>query len=146
MDNEIPGMNKGRIARALQKEGIEQVRFFNTDGALGYHPDDSYFAEKMITLARLKNWAMEKLSTLDVSSAVKRANEIGFDQVEMIQDDKRRWALYLKPENKPGYSIYPDKEDINRFSPRSSSRWIISARYGWSWRTSIMRWRKSNLT
>ena len=56
----------------------------------------------MITLARLKNWAMEKLSTLDVSSAVKRANEIGFDQVEMIQDDKRRWALYLKPKIKPG--------------------------------------------
>ena len=46
----------------------------------------------MITLARLKNWAMEKLSTLDVSSAVKQANEIGFDHVEMIQDDKKRWA------------------------------------------------------
>ncbi|WP_342975277.1 MutS N-terminal domain-containing protein [Phocaeicola dorei] len=115
VDNEIPGMNKGRIMRALQKEGIEQVRFYNTDGALGYRPDDSYFAEKMITLARLKNWAMEKLSTLDVASAVKRANEIGFDQVEMIQDDKRRWALYIKPENKNGYSIYPDKEDVNRF-------------------------------
>ena len=25
-DNEIPGMNKGRIMRALQKDGIEQVR------------------------------------------------------------------------------------------------------------------------
>lgn len=115
VDNEIPGINKGRIARALQKEGIEQVRFYNTDGALGYRPDDSYFAEKMITLARLKNWTMEKLSTLDVDAAVKRANEIGFDQVEMIQDDKRRWALYIKPENKNGYSIYPDKEDVNRF-------------------------------
>ena len=115
VDNEIPGMNKGRIMRALQKEGIEQVRFYNTDGALGYRPDDSYFAEKMITLARLKNWAMEKLSTLDVASAVKQANEIGFDHVEMIQDDKKRWALYIKPENKSGYSIYPDKEDINRF-------------------------------
>ncbi len=115
VDNEIPGMNKGRIARALQKEGIEQVRFYNTDGALGYRPDDSYFAEKMITLARLKNWTMEKLSTLDVDAAVKRANEIGFDQVEMIQDDKMRWALYIKPENKNGYSIYPDKEDVNRF-------------------------------
>lgn len=34
---------------------------------------------------------------------------------EMIQDDKKRWALYIKPENKSGYSIYPDKEDINRF-------------------------------
>lgn len=114
-DNEIPGMNKGRILRALQKEGIEQVRFYNTDGALGYRPDDSYFAEKMVTLARLKNWSMEMLSTLDVSSAVKRANEVGFDQVQMIQDDKKRWALYIKPENKSGYSIYPDKEDVNRF-------------------------------
>lgn len=114
-DNEIPGMNKGRILRALQKEGIEQVRFYNTDGALGYRPDDSYFAEKMVTLVRLKNWSMEMLSTLDVSSAVKRANEVGFDQVQMIQDDKKRWALYIKPENKSGYSIYPDKEDVNRF-------------------------------
>ena len=35
VDNEIPGMNKGRIMRALQKDGIEQVRFYNTDGALG---------------------------------------------------------------------------------------------------------------
>lgn len=34
---------------------------------------------------------------------------------EMIPDDKRRWALYIKPENKEGYSIYPDKEDVNRF-------------------------------
>lgn len=115
VDNEIPGMNKGRIARALQKEGIEQIRFYNTDGALGYRPDDSYFAEKMITLARLKSRTMEMLSTLDVASAVKRANEVGFDQVEMIQDDKKRWALYIKPENKSGYSIYPDKEDVNRF-------------------------------
>ena len=114
-DNEIPGMNKGRIERALQKEGIEQVRFYNTDGALGYRPDDGYFAEKLVTLARLKNWSMEMLSTLDVSSAVKRANEVGFDQVQMIQDDKRRWALYIKPENKSGYSVYPDKEDVNRF-------------------------------
>ena len=115
MDNEIPGMNKGRIARALQKEGIEQVRFFNPDGALGYRPDDSYFAEKQVSLARLKNWTLEMLSTLDVSPAVRRANEVNFDRAEMIQDDKKRWALYIKPENKKGYSIYPDKEDVNLF-------------------------------
>lgn len=115
VDNEIPGMNKGRIARALQKEGIEQVRFFNPDGALGYRPDDSYFAEKQVSLARLKNWTLEMLSTLDVSPAVRRANEVNFDRAEMIQDDKKRWALYIKPENKKGYSIYPDKEDVNLF-------------------------------
>ena len=115
VDNEIPGMNKGRIARALQKEGIEQVRFFNPDGALGYRPDDSYFAEKQVSLARLKNWTLEMLSTLDVSPAVRRANEVNFDRAEMIQDDKKRWALYIKPENKKGYNIYPDKEDVNLF-------------------------------
>ena len=115
VDNEIPGMNKGRIARALQKEGIEQVRFFNPDGVLGYRPDDSYFAEKQVSLARLRNWTLEMLSTLDVSPAVRRANEVNFDRAEMIQDDKKRWALYIKPENKKGYSIYPDKEDVNLF-------------------------------
>lgn len=76
VDNEIPGMNKARIGRVLRRDGIESVRFFNPDGALGYRPDDSYFAEKQVTLARLKNWAMETLSTLDVTSAVKRANDV----------------------------------------------------------------------
>lgn len=115
VDNEIPGMNKARIGRALRREGIETVRFFNPDGALGYRPDDKYFAEKQVSLARLNNWALEVLSTLNVSPAVKRANEIGFDKIQMIQDDKNRWALYIKPEHQRGYSIYPDKEDINRF-------------------------------
>lgn len=115
VDNEIPGMNKARIGRALRREGIESVRFFNPDGALGYRPDDSYFAEKQVTLARLKDWAMETLSTLDVTFAVRRANDVNITRAEMIPDDKRRWALYIKPENKEGYSVYPDKEDVNRF-------------------------------
>lgn len=115
VDNEIPGMNKARIGRALRREGIETVRFFNPDGALGYRHDDRYFAEKQVSLARLNNWALEVLSTLNVSPAVKRADEIGFDKIQMIQDDKNRWALYIKPEHQSGYSIYPDKEDINRF-------------------------------
>lgn len=115
VDNEIPGMNKARIGRVLRREGIESVRFFNPDGALGYRPDDSYFTEKQVTLARMKNWAMETLSTLDVASAVKRANDVNITRAEMIPDDKRRWALYIKPENKEGYSVYPDKEDVNRF-------------------------------
>lgn len=113
--NEVPGMSKERIEKALRNMDIQHVQFFNTDGALGYRPDDSYFAEKEITVARLRNWALETLSTLDPSAAVKQAHELGFDQVQMIQDDKNRWALYIKPENGEGYSIYPDKEDVNRF-------------------------------
>ena len=69
----------------------------------------------LVALARLKNWEMQELSTLDVAPAVKQACEVGFDRVQMIQDDKNRWALYIKPENESGYSVYPDKEDVNRF-------------------------------
>ena len=33
----------------------------------------------------------------------------------MVQDDKNRWALFIKPEGKAGYSVYPEKDDLNRF-------------------------------
>lgn len=115
VDNEIKGMNKQRIQKALEREGIETVRFYNPDGALGYRPDDSYFADKQVDIARLKNWSLEHLSTLDASPAIERAKDIGFSQIQMIQDDKNRWALYIKPEGQNGYSVYPDKADINQF-------------------------------
>lgn len=115
VDNEIKGMNKQRIQKALEREGIETVRFYNPDGALGYRPDDSYFADKQVDIARLRNWSLEHLSTLDASPAIERAKDIGFSQIQMIQDDKNRWALYIKPEGQSGYSVYPDKADINQF-------------------------------
>ena len=115
VNNEIKGMSKQRIQSALEKSGIENVRFYNPDGALGYRPDDRYFAEKQIEVARLKNWALETLSTIDAHPAVKQADKPGFEQVQMVQDDKNRWALFIKPEGKAGYSVYPDKDDLNRF-------------------------------
>lgn len=62
VNNEVSGMSKQRIEHALQKEGFQSVKFYNPDGALGYHPDDSYFAGKDITVARLKNWQLEDIS------------------------------------------------------------------------------------
>lgn len=115
VSNEIKGMSKQRIQSALQKSGIEHVRFYNPDGALGYRPDDRYFAEKQIEVARLKSWTLETLSTIDAHPAVKQAYDLGFEQIQMVQDDMNRWTLYIKPEGKSGYSIYPDKDDLNRF-------------------------------
>lgn len=109
VDNEIPGMNKARIGRALRKEGIEQVRFYNTDGALGYRPDDSYFAEKQVALARMKNWTMEMLSTLNVDEAVRRAHEVGFDRVQMIQDDKTAGRFTSSPKTGAGTASIPTR-------------------------------------
>ena len=115
VNNEVQGMSKVRIQKALEREGMETVRFYNPDGALGYRPDDSYFADKQVDIARLKNWSLEHLSTLDASPAIERAKDVGFSQVQMIQDDQNRWALYLRPEGQQGYSVYPDKADINQF-------------------------------
>ena len=117
INNEVPGMSKQRIEKALRKEGIENVRFFNPDGALGYRPDDSYFAEKKIAVAKLRNWSLEELSVLDASVAVQQANVRGFEQIQMVQDNNNRWALYIKPEGKEAFSVYPDKNDLNRFFP-----------------------------
>lgn len=115
VNNEIKGMSKQRYASALQKEGYDTVRFYNPDGALGYRPDDSYFADKKITVSRLKNWSLEDLSSLDSSEAVAHSKEVGFDTVQMLKDDKDRWALYIKPEGKDGFAVYPDKGDLNQF-------------------------------
>lgn len=115
VNNEIKGMSKQRIQSALEKSGIENVHFYNPDGALGYRPDDRYFAEKQIEVARLKNWALETLSTIDANPAVKQADKPWFEKIQMVQEDKNRWALFIKPEGKAGYSVYPEKDDLNRF-------------------------------
>ena len=115
VNNEIRGMSKRRIQTALEKNGVETVRFYNPDGALGYRPDDRYFAGKQIEVVGLKNRSFETLSTIDATAAIRQADRPEFEQVQMVQDDSSRWALYIKPEGKEGYSVYPDKDDLNRF-------------------------------
>ncbi len=115
VNDEVQGMSKQRIEHALQKEGLETVKFYNPDGALGYRPDDGYFAGKDITVARLKNWKLEDISKIDVSDAVAQSKQVGFDRIQMVQDDNKRWAMYIKPEGQKAFSIYPDKADLNRF-------------------------------
>ena len=115
VNNEIPGMNKQRIETALHKEGFDTVVFYNTDGALGYKKDDSYFADKEIVVAKLNNWKIDETTRLDVTDAVERAGNVDFDKILMLKDDDGKWALFLKAENEPSFSIYPDKTDTNRF-------------------------------
>lgn len=115
VNNELPGLSKLRISKALQKEGIQDIKFFNPNGALGYRPDDKYFADKQITLARLKNWNIESLSHLDPEPAVVHADRMRFEQVQMIQDDEMKWTLYIKPEGQKGYCVYPERADLNQF-------------------------------
>ena len=115
VDNEIPGMNKKRIDHALQKEGFETVNFYNTDGSLGFRPDDSYFDGKEVSVSKLNKWELEDITKLDVTDAVKRSGAVDFDKVLMLKDDEGKWAMYIKPENEKAFSVYPSKEDLNKF-------------------------------
>jgi len=111
----IPGFNKEKITAALMAQGASYVRFYNKDGQLRYHPDDSYFADKQVYSARLDGREIRNVSTFDVGEAVRRATEVRFERTQMLRDDIDGWVLYLKPESGPSFSIRPDKNDINRF-------------------------------
>ena len=115
VDNEIPGMNKKRIEHALQKEGYESVKFYNTDGSLGFRPDDSYFDGKDVSVSKLNKWELDDITKLDVTDAVKHSGAVDFDKVLMLKDDEGKWAMYIKPENEKAFSVYPNKEDLNKF-------------------------------
>lgn len=58
---------------------------------------------------------MEDISKIDGSDAVSQSKQVGFDRIQMVQDDNKRWAMYIKPEGQKAFSIYPDKADLNRF-------------------------------
>lgn len=113
--NNLPGFSKTRIESALRAQGATFVRFFNKDGLLGFRPDDCYFEGKEVTTAKLEGKELRTLSHIDVSEAVKNATTVQFDRIQMLRDDDGRWALYLKPQGETSFSVYPDKEDVNRF-------------------------------
>lgn len=113
--NNLPGLSKTRIESALRAQGATFVRFFNKDGLLGFRPDDSYFEGKEVTTAKLEGKELRTLSYIDVSEAVENATSVQFDRIQMLRDDDGRWALYLKPQGETSFSVYPDKEDVNRF-------------------------------
>lgn len=113
--NNLPGFSKTRIDSALRVQGATFVRFFNKDGLLGFRPDDSYFEGKEVTTVKLEGKELRTLSYIDVSEAVENATSVQFDRIQMLRDDDGRWALYLKPQGETSFSVYPDKEDVNRF-------------------------------
>ena len=46
---------------------------------------------------------------------MKRSGAVDFDKVLMLKDDEGKWAMYIKPENEKAFSVYPNKEDLNKF-------------------------------
>lgn len=60
VNNEVPGMSKDRIKRALEQAGFENVNFYNPDGALGYRLMTAILQEKESRFhdSEIGNWKM----------------------------------------------------------------------------------------
>ena len=115
VNNEVPGMRKDRIAIALKKEGIDDVRFYNAGGSLGLNKPNSYFQGKEVTLNNLKQYELVPHHTLDVEKQAAPKKEVIIKNFQAIKDDNGRYAFFIKPENEPSFSVYPAKEHLNTF-------------------------------
>ena len=101
VDNEIKGMNKLRIQKALEREGIETVRFYNPDGVLGYRPDDSYFADKQVDIARLKNWSLAVSYThLNSVEIVNDIRTVCLSKNKMTEKERMEIVFGIRPKLK----------------------------------------------
>lgn len=120
--NELPGMSKQRITRALQAEGSSYVRFFNTGGVASFRPNDLYFDKKRIGVAKLNQWKLTDMRELNISEAVERSRSVCFDKVQMVRGDDNRWMIYIKPQGEDPFSMHPDKADVNQFFSTSKQK------------------------
>jgi len=112
---ELPGLNKGRIANALKKEGFDadKILFHNNSGALGLRQPNEYFAGKEVTVNRLKRFDLIPVTKLDVSPLVHQKADI--EKMNMFTDKDNNYAIYIKPRHEPAITMYPSKDDISLF-------------------------------
>lgn len=113
--NEVPGMRKDRITHALNKEGYDEVRFYNAGGSLGLNKPNSYFESRDVSLNQLKQYQLINHKTIDVTQQAKQENKVEIEKFQAIRDDRGRWAFYIKPKNEPQFSVYPTKEHMNTY-------------------------------
>lgn len=116
VDNEVQGMNKKRIAIALKKENIQQVGFYNAGGSLALKEPNSYYKDKEVTVSKLKQFTLETHQVIEVAAQVQaQKKEAKIEKFQAIQDDKGKYAFFIKPENEASFSIYPTKEHLNSY-------------------------------
>ncbi len=57
----------------------------------------------------------EKVEKRPVEIREEKPSETVNAKIAIIQDDERKWALYIKPEGEKGFAVYPEKDDLGRF-------------------------------
>ena len=66
-----------------------------------------------IDYAAMRGEAPQTVTQGAVAEEVSRS--VSFEQVSMTRDDQDRYVLYVKPADEPAFTIYPERDDIDRF-------------------------------
>lgn len=66
---------------------------------------------KKVEYASVRN----EQQTAILAESIGQKGKVAIDNVQMVKDDDGRWAIFLKPDGQAGFSLYPERDDLNRF-------------------------------
>lgn len=113
--NEIQGMNKARFVAALKKEGYENVQFYNAGGALGFVQPNEYFADKEMTVSKLKNHELITSIKMDYTDEIARTSDARIENLLAVKSQDNIMVFSVHAEGGKTYNIAPSQTDLNRF-------------------------------
>lgn len=121
MGEEIKGMRKERIVKALEKQGIQEVNFYNAEGFLALKQNNDYFKGKEISMDRLKQYELTGSRAIDIQKDL--APKVPKIEVfTHIKSDEGKWHFFIRPEGEPSFAIEPDPQHLsNYFASRKTN-------------------------
>ena len=115
VNNEITGLNKNRFLIALRKQGFENIQFFNAGGALGLNQSNDFFADKIVEVAKLKQYELNVVQNIDLTEEIERSLKVDLKQVQVTFDDNMHPVLFVKPVEGDSFTVYPEASDVKLF-------------------------------
>ena len=109
------GPIQGVVAEDLHQEGYKQVQFYHAGGASSLIQPNTFFADKTVEVARLRQDKLTVTEQLDLTKEIARCKGVALEQVAMTRDDKGCYVLYVKPKEKPSFTVYPHSDDVKQF-------------------------------
>ena len=113
--NEAPGLHKDDLTKALEKDGITKVSYYNSGGSLRLMQPNDYFRGKEVLLANYSKQSLNTKKPFDLSTAIRRTHDKVIEKFRCIKDDDGKYVFFLKPEGEKSFSVYPSKEQRDRF-------------------------------
>ncbi|MDD6553469.1 MAG: DNA methyltransferase [Prevotellaceae bacterium] len=113
VENELPGIKRDELTKALKEKGIQTVNFYNSGGAEGLRKPDEYFKDKIISYQQygrndISNSIQKGISTWNGSAATERS----LPDISRINTDR----ININKQGRPEIWMAPDKYDHTKYT------------------------------